>query len=100
MRGDYFKAVLAAYQNDFAEKISKKGIKVPIGNEPEKDYRFVAEFLSKIENYDINVEIKKDAYAVTFGPTLRNGALEVFGGGAYYLIDAQTFEIREKRYTK
>lgn len=44
------------------------------------------------------IELKERDYAVSFGPTIRGDAPEIFGGGAQYLIDGKTFEIKEKKY--
>lgn len=100
IRGDYFKAVLTAYQRDFANEILKdKAKKAETRRGTEGEFPLL-DFLSKIENYDIAVELKDGNYIVSFGPTPRKGAPEIFGGGAHYIIEAKTFKIIEKRYTK
>lgn len=100
LRGDYFKAVLTAYQRDFANEILKeKAKKAETLGGREGEFPLL-DFLSKIENYDIAVELKDGNYIVNFGPTLREGAPEIFGGGAHYIIEERTFKIIEKQYTK
>lgn len=86
LRGDYLKAALVAYQNDFSNFIAKNNR--------------AGTALSKLENYDLSIEQQDGNFIVTFAPTIRNNAPEVFGGGAHYVIDSNTFEIKEKLYTK
>lgn len=89
LRGDYLKAVDVAYRDDFLEHIQSR-----------KGGTFLSDFLSKIENYDVHIEQKENYFIVTFGPTMRNNAPDIFGGGARYLIDSKRFIIKEKIYTK
>lgn len=89
LRGDYFKAVEVAYREDFLSHI-----------EDRKSNTNLSDFLSKIENYDIHIEQKENDFVVTFGPTVRNNAPDIFGGGARYVIDSKDFIIKEKVYTK
>jgi len=84
LRGDYLKAAQVAYQDDFSKIIAN---------------RMVGTFFSKLENYDIAIEQQGINFIVSFAPTMRNNAPEIFGGGARYVIDSKTFEIKEKRYT-
>lgn len=85
LRGDYLRAAQVAYQNDFSEFIAKNR---------------AGTALSKVENYDLSIEQQNGNFIVTFAPTIRNNMPEIFGGGAHYVIDSNTFEIKEKFYTK
>lgn len=89
LRGDYLKAVDVAYRDDFLQHIQSR-----------KGDTFLSDFLSKIENYDIHIEQKENDFIVTFGPTMRNNAPDIFGGGARYVIDSKSFVIKEKIYMK
>jgi len=99
LRGDYFKAILAAYELDFSIYISRNKQEIANRKKDNKDYELF-EFLSDLRNYDIFVEMKGSDYEVNFAPTLRNNAPDIFGGGASYKIDSHTFLIKEKLYTK
>lgn len=89
LRGDYLKAVEVAYREDFLKHIENK-----------QGDTFLSGFLSKIENYDIHIEKKENDFIVTFGPSMRNNAPDIFGGGARYVIDSKSFIIKDKVYTK
>ena len=92
LRGDYFKAVLVAY-DDFSRKLAENESagKLPTDTNPE-----LARWLSKIEHYDIHVEQTKSTYIVQIGPTVREDAPTVFGGGERYVINRKSFRISEK----
>jgi hypothetical protein len=96
LRGDFFKAVQAAY-DDFAKDLATK----ETSSSPQDPESIeLVRWLSKIENYDIDVEQSSSSYVVLFGVTLRDNAPLVFGGGARYVIDKQTFQIVEKKKFK
>ena len=99
LRGDYFKAILAAYELDFSKYIYRNKQEIANRKKANKDYELF-EFLLDLRNYDIFVEMKGRDYEVNFAPTLRNNAPDIFGGGASYKIDSHTFLIKEKLYTK
>jgi hypothetical protein len=92
LRGDYFKATLAAY-NDFLQVLATNAT-APSGN---KDLNTK---LSKIENFDISIQQSNSSYTVQIGPTLRGDMPVVFGGGATYQIDKKTFSIQSKTLLK
>lgn len=99
LRGDYLKAVMTAYNQDFSKVLEKHKQQISIDkNVQERSSHFA--FLSKLENYDVLIELKGKDYAVSFGPTVRGDAPEIFGGGAQYLVDGKTFEIKDKKYSK
>lgn len=99
LRGDYLKAVMAAYNQDFSKVLQEHRQQISIDkNVQERTSHFV--FLSKLENYDVLIELKGKDYFVSFGPTVRGDAPENFGGGAQYLIDGKKFEIKYKEYSK
>lgn len=99
LRGDYLKAVMTAYNKDFSKFIEKHKRQASIDKNAKESPSHLA-FLSKLENYDVLIELKGKDYAISFGPTIRGDAPEIFGGGAQYLIDGETFEIKEKKYNK
>lgn len=99
LRGDYLKAVMIAYNKDFSRFIEKYKRQASIDENTKGNTPHLA-FLSKLENYDVLIELKGKDYAISFGPTVRDDAPEIFGGGAQYLIDGKTFEIKEKKYSK
>jgi hypothetical protein len=92
LRGDYFKATSVAYK-DFAKVLAKKAQEAQsaTGNDRELSAK-----LAKLENYDISVDQTASSYIVQFGPTVRDNAHAVFGGGARYVIDRKTFSISQK----
>jgi hypothetical protein len=92
LRGDYFEATQVAYK-DFAKVLERKAHEAQsaTGNDRELSAK-----LAKLENYDISVDQTPSSYIVQFGPTVRDHAHEVFGGGARYVIDRKTFSIVEK----
>jgi hypothetical protein len=96
LRGDYFKAVKAAYE-DFARELDAKQA---FANTQDPDRAELIRWLSRIENYDIHVERTRTSYEVDFQVTLRNSAPMVFGGGALYVIDPATFSITKKTLLK
>jgi hypothetical protein len=60
----------------------------------------LASWLSKIENYDINVSQSGRHIVVIFNPTVRGKFMPVLGGGARYEIDKETFAILKKDFSK
>jgi hypothetical protein len=92
LRGDYFKATQVAYQ-DFAKVIERKAREA---QSLASNDRELSSKLAKLENYDISVDQTPSSYIVQFGPTVRDNAHDVFGGGARYVIDRKTFLISEK----
>jgi hypothetical protein len=96
LRGDYFRAVQAAYA-DFVRELDAKRA---FSNTQSPDTAELIRWLSRIENYDIHVERTRTSYEVEFDVTLRNNAPMVFGGGARYLVDTTTFAITQKTLLK
>jgi hypothetical protein len=99
LRGDFLKAAMIAYNEDFSKLIEQYKRQSSIDKNAEENTPHLA-FLSKLENYDVLIELRGKDYSISFGPTVRGDALEVFGGGAQYLIDGKTFKIKEKKYSK
>jgi hypothetical protein len=96
LRGDYFKAVMSAY-SDFEQELSKNE---SIAASPDSPNPSLAEWLSKIENYDINVSQSGGRIVVQFNPTVRGKFVPVLGGGARYEIDAGSFLVLSKSFSK
>lgn len=94
LRGDFFRAVMAAYE-DFGKLLRKRAQEAPTATN-----QMLTERLSKVDNFDINVERSEGTIVVEFVVTVRGGHDPVFGGGARYIIDGTTFAITEKIYSK
>jgi hypothetical protein len=92
LRGDYFKAITIAYE-DFAKRLARDESKSKILN-GEEATRF--QWLSHIENYDINIEQTDTMFIVYFSPTVRGDAPIILGGGIKYEFDRKTFQMAEK----
>lgn len=89
VKGNYFKAIQAVYEQDFKKKLSSRSK----GSDEQSKY------LSNIDNYDFDVELKDDHYVVTVGGTMRPGAPDVFGA-SHYEVDAKTYTILKKWQSK
>jgi len=96
VKGDYFKALLVAY-GDFSKILVKHAADVgaPGSANPE-----LARRLSKIEAYDIYVELSGETYLIHIAPTIRDQAHVVFGGGATYTISRKDFKIIDRTLSK
>lgn len=93
VRGDFLKAINAAYTLDFALAFLKQAPS-PADASTEKVW------FSIIEDYDIAVQMEGGHYLVSFFRTLRGDAPDSFGGGAKYVVDGRTFQLLSKTYTK
>lgn len=85
LRGDYFRAVQAAF-GDFSKVLVERaaeGSPIP-----------------KIENYDIHIEQTARTFVVWFRPTMRDPDHIVMGGGVTYTIDRNTFLIATRAFSK
>jgi hypothetical protein len=96
LRGDYFNAILSAYA-DFESELSKNATAAAAPDSPNPS---LALWLSKIENYDIHVSQSSGHIVVQFNPTVRGKFLPVLGGGARYEIDAGSFKVISKIFSK
>jgi hypothetical protein len=92
LRGDYLKATSVALR-DFQTILARRGDHA--GQSPESTLN-----LSLLENYDVSIDQTASSYIVQFGPTVRNHATVVFGGGARYVIDRSRFAITQKTMLK
>lgn len=97
VKGEYLRALLVvekdfvAHLNEKAEKMKKKGIKYDVKS---------SNYLSKIENYNIEVGTGKGKYAIWISPRLSDEFPGFFGGDAFYTIDSKTFKLLETQYGK
>jgi hypothetical protein len=82
IRGDYFRAATIAYE-DFSKRLAERG-----------------GYLATINNYNIQVGVGPESYVVWISPRSSQEVPGLFGGGAFYTIDARTFTVREKEYSK
>jgi hypothetical protein len=97
LRGDYFKAVLAAYE-DFSHTLAENDAAARSDAPRNRD---LSRLMSKIENFDIGVSQTNTDYLVDFAITFRGGdPLMVTGGGTHYVVDRHTFKIKEKTLRK
>ena len=96
LRGDYFKAVQAAY-SDFANELAKNASAALAPDSPNKA---LAEYASKVENYDIHITKTGEKIGVNFIPTVRGNFMPILGGGAYYEVNASSFQIESKHFSK
>jgi hypothetical protein len=94
VRGDYFKAIFAAY-NEFSKIFAKRKAESVA---PKTDNSKLSSRLSKIENYDIYVEETSGSYSVHFSPTRREPLHEVFGGSATFVVDSASFRIIDRTF--
>lgn len=92
VRGDYFKAIEAAYQ-DFSKVLAQRERE---SQSPDSANPQLALRMSKIQNFDIHVGQTPASYTVWFRPTMRDTAHVVMGGGATYTLDRRTFLILKK----
>jgi hypothetical protein len=96
LRGDYFKAITIAFE-DFSKRLARDESKSKVLN-GEEATRF--EWLSHIENYDVNVEQTDSMFLVYFSPTVRGDAPIILGGVVKYEIDRKTFQVATKTSIK
>jgi hypothetical protein len=96
LRGDYLRAILVAY-DDFSHELDKNAAD---SKAPGTQNKKLAEWLSRIEHFDIRVSRTDEGFVVEFGPTVRNDAMTVFGGGGRYVINEKSFAISSKILSK
>jgi hypothetical protein len=96
LRGDYFKAIAAAYE-DFSKRLERDAVKSRALTGEEANH---SQWLSRIENYDINVEEAGTMILVSFSPTVRGDPPIIFGGVVNYQVDRKTFQIVSKTAIK
>jgi hypothetical protein len=92
IRGDYFRAALVAYE-DFSKKLLNE-------QHPNGKAEDFTEYMSKIENYNLKVADGRTRYVVWISPRASGDFPVIFGGSANYILDARTFKIIEKNYSK
>jgi len=90
VRGDYFRAMMVAY-DDFSKQLaeSTKG--------PNKEF---SDHMSRIENYNFKVAAGPARYVVWITPRMSDDYPVIFGGQGTYILDAQTFKVLEKHFSK
>jgi len=96
LRGDYFRATMVAY-DDFSHNLRRNAEAATL---PETQNKPLAEWLSKIEDFDIDVSQTKDSFILDFRPTVRGSFGPVFGGGARYVVDRISFKITSRTFSK
>lgn len=97
INGQYVR-VLLVVEKEFISHITEKAIEMK-----KKGIKYDVEssaYLSKIENYNIEIGVGKDKYAVWLSPRLSEEFPGFFGGDAFYVIDSKTFKILDTQYGK
>jgi hypothetical protein len=89
LRGDYFRAAAVAYE-DFSKLLAQRGL-------GDSEY---GRYMSKIDNYNFKVATGRTRYVVWISPRVSAEYPDIFGGSATYILDASTFKIIEKHYSK
>jgi hypothetical protein len=95
IRGDYFHAATVAYE-DFSHKLRERVKKTaaPDGT----GNRELTGYLSRIENFNIQVGFGHGRYNVWMIPRASEDFPGGFGGDALYVIDAKEFKILERHF--
>lgn len=97
IKGEYLHAVLVA-EKDFSVRIASRASKLK-NNATNTDNK-LAEYLSKIDNYNIEIGFGNNRYLVWITPRLSDEFPIIFGADALYTIDSKTFQIIDKQYGK
>jgi hypothetical protein len=97
IRGDYFRAASVAYA-DYSQHLAKRARDASAPDY--KGDRELVEYLSRIEHFNIEVGFGNGSYHIRIAPRTSEQFRGIFGGGAFYLIDAKEFKIREREYSK
>jgi hypothetical protein len=97
IRGDYFRAALVAYE-DFSKKL--RGEAQDANTPGYKGDKGLSDYLSHIENYNIQVGWGPGRYQVWISPRASKEMFGIFGGGAMYVIDAKDFKLLQRQYTR
>ncbi len=97
IKGDYLHAILVA-EKDFSVRIAGRASNTE-SHGSNVDNKLV-EYLSKIDNYNIEIGLGKDRYLVWVTPRLTSEFPAIFGGDALYAIDSKTFQVIDKQYGK
>jgi len=97
IKGDYLHAILIA-EKDFSARIANRASN-PERQKTKADHK-LAEYLSKIDNYNIEIGMGNNRYLVWITPRLTKEFPVIFGGDALYIIDADTFQLIEKQLGK
>lgn len=90
VRGEYFRAMMVAYE-DFSKHIAESSAS------PNKKF---VDHMSRIENYNFKVAAGPQRYVVWISPRMSDDYPAIFGGEGSYILDAQTFKVLEKHFSK
>lgn len=97
IKGEYLHAVLVA-EKDFSVWISSRASKLE--SHGTNINHKLAEYLSKIDNYNIEIGFGRDRYLVWITPRVTDEFPIIFGADALYTIDRKTFQVIDKQYGK
>ena len=98
IRGDYYRAASVAYADFSNEQLARRAREAAA-----PDYngdRKLVEYLSRIENFNIEVGFGNGRYHVRISPRLSAQVPGIFGGGAYYIIEPKEFKVVDRQYSK
>lgn len=95
IRGDYLRAGVIAY-SDFSELLKK----AQQPTEAPDEGGDLVNYMSRIENYNIEISLGSGRYIIWIHPRLSKEFPAIFGGDAKYVIDAASFQVLEKQYGK
>jgi predicted S18 family serine protease len=97
IRGDYYRAASAAFA-DYSKLLMKRAKKSASGDGP-GDQK-LTEYLSSIDHFNFQVGLGHGRYQVWILARASEDFPVIFGGDAFYVIDAKEFKIVEKHYGK
>ena len=97
IRGDYYRAASVAYA-DFSDLLTKRARDVAAPDY--KGDKTLVEYLSHIENFNIEVGFGNGRYHVRIAPRTSTQVPVIFGGGAYYIIEPKEFKVVDRQYSK
>jgi hypothetical protein len=97
IKGEYLQALMVV-EKDFLYRLNKK-IK-SIKNKEKNNNEKLTEYLSKMENYNIEIGSGNSKYIIWITPRLTSEFPVIFGGDAVYIIDSKTFKLLETQYGK
>ena len=96
LRGDYLKATVIAYRDFEKQKAGQSKDTAP----PQRSESADDTDVSKMDNYDVSIDLTAKSYIVQIGPSVRDPSHVVFGGGARYVIDRSSFRVLSRTFLK
>ena len=97
IKGEYLK-VLMVIEKDFISRINN--VREKLSKNEKNNNNKLADYLSKIENYNIEIAVGNGKYTVWVTPRTSREFPVIFGGDAIYTIDSTSFNLLESQYGK